>query len=75
MADESALKKHLEDFQKAVKKLGDSVNKSGVEWNDAQFISLSNSIKGVAASSKQVLVFGNQCSSAIKRFNAIESER
>lgn len=75
MADESTLNKHLADFQKAVKKLGTAVNKSGIEWNDAQFNSLSNSIKSVAAASKQVLVIGGQCSSAIKRFNAIESER
>ena len=75
MADENALNMHLDDFQKAVKKLGDSVNKSGVEWNDGQFNSLSNSIKSLAASSKQVLVIGSQCNSAIKRFNAIESER
>lgn len=75
MADESTLKKHLEDFQKAVKKLGNSVNKNRDEWNDAQYSNLSDSIKGVAALSKQVLIFGNKCSSAIKRFNVIESER
>lgn len=75
MADESTLNKHLADFQKAVKKLGSAVNKSGIEWNDAQFYNLSNSIKSVAATSKQVLVIGGQCGSAIKRFNAIESER
>lgn len=75
MADESILNKHLADFQKAVKKLGTAVNKCGIEWNDAQFVNLSNSIKGVAASSKQVLIIGNQCCTAIKRFNAIESER
>ena len=75
MADESMLNKHLADFQKAVKKLGSAVNKSGIEWTDAQFNSLSNSIKNVATTSKQVLVFGGQCGSAIKRFNTIESER
>ena len=75
MADEVSLNKHLADFQKAAKKLGDSVNKSGVDWNDAQFYSLSSSIKNVASSSKQVLVVGCQCVSAIKRFNVIESEQ
>ena len=75
MIDENALKHTLDDFQRAVRKLGDTVNKSGVEWNDAQFRSMAASVKNVAASSKQVIVIGNQCCSAIKRFNAIESER
>ncbi len=74
MADESTLNNHLSDFLKAVKKLGETVNKSGIEWTDAQFVSLSDSIRSVAAASKQVLVIGTQCSSAVKRFNSIESE-
>ena len=60
MADESILNKHLDDFQKAVKKFWSAVNKSGIEWKDAQFISLANSIKSVATTSKQVLVAGRQ---------------
>ena len=75
MADDRTLQKHLGDFQIAVKRLGDTVNKSGIEWKDAQFANLSNSIKGVAASSRQVLVIGGQCTLAIKRFNTIESEQ
>lgn len=75
MADENTLNKHLADFKKSVKKLEDAVKRSGVEWKDAQFTSLSNSIKRVAAASKQVLAVGGQCVSAIKRFNSIESER
>lgn len=75
MVNENELKRQMEDFQKAVKRLGDTVNKSGVDWHDAQFVSLLNSIKSVAASSKQVLIIGSQCSSAVKRFIAIESEK
>ena len=75
MVDDSGLKVLLDSFQKSVKKLGDSINKCGIEWNDAQYSSLSSSIKGVAASSRQVIVIGSKCCSAIKRFNAIESEK
>lgn len=75
MINETVLKNQLSGFQKAVKKLGDTVNKSGVKWNDAQFSRLSSSIKTVASSFKQVSIIGSQCCSAIKHFNAIENEK
>ena len=75
MVDESKLKEQLDDFQKAVKKLGGTVNRSGIEWKDAQFKSLAESIGNVASLSKKVLGEGEQCSNAIKRFKAIESEK
>lgn len=74
MVDERTLNTHLSDFVRAVKKLGETVNKSGIEWTDAQFVSLSDSIRSVAAASKQIIVIGTQCSLAVKRFNSIESE-
>lgn len=75
MADEVTLIKHMAELKKAVKKVSDSVNRCGVDWNDAQFYSLSTSIKNVASSSKQILIVGNRCISAVKRFNTIESEK
>ena len=75
MADESTLNKHLATFQRAAHKLEYAVIKSEIEWNDAQFYNLRNSVKNVAADSRQVLLIGGRCISAIKRFNAIESER
>lgn len=75
MTDEVELNRHLDDFQKAVQKLGSEIKKSEINWNDAQFHNLSDSIRSIAAASKQVLVIGGQCRSAIKRFNAIESEK
>ena len=74
MEQSSALKKDIDSFQLAVRKLSDSVNKCGIDWNDAQLQKLSGSIKSLASSSKQLIVSPSECESSIKRFQRIESE-
>lgn len=70
----NGLANDLDTFQLAVKKLSESINKCGVNWNDAQFKSLSGAINIIASSSKQVISAGVNCENAIKRFQKIESE-
>lgn len=74
MERSSALKKDIDSFQLTVRKLSDSINKCGIDWNDAQFQKLSASIKSLASSSKQLIASASECESAIKRFQQIESE-
>lgn len=74
MEQSGALKKDIDSIQLAVRKLSDSVNKCGIDWNDTQFQKLSASIKSLASSSKQLVVSASECESAIKRFQQVESE-
>lgn len=75
MEAEVALKNDLKEFQGAVGKLSSAINKSGLEWKDEQFKSLSASVGSIAKLSKQVLVAGKECDDAIRRFRRIESEK
>lgn len=74
MEQSNTLRQDIESFQLAVKKLSDVVNKCGVDWNDKQFLKLSDAIKTVASSSKRVVGSGSACENAIRRFQRIESE-
>lgn len=75
MADISSLKQNTDAFQAAAKKLGDTLRKSQVEWNDAQYERVRDAVRTVASMSKQVIMAGNRCEAAVKRFNSIESEQ
>lgn len=74
MEQNNGLVNDLDTFQLAVKRLSESINKCGADWSDAQFKSLSDAIKIIATSSKQVISAGANCENAIKRFQKIESE-
>lgn len=75
MVQTGPLKASIASFQASVKKLGDSVNKSQIQWNDPQFENMSAAIKSVASMSKQVLQSATKCLSAINRFINTESEQ
>lgn len=75
MDAEAALEKDLKEFRDAVRKLGNVVNKSGLEWKDDQFKSLSANVGKIARMSKQVLVSGKEYEDALRRFRRIESEK
>ena len=74
MEQSSTLRKDIESFQLAIRKLSDTVNKCGIDWKDPQFQKLSSSIRTLASSSKQLIVSASECESAIKRFQQVESE-
>ncbi len=75
MEQSSELKKDIDSFQLAVRKLSDAVNKCEIEWNDTQFQKLSGAIKSLASSSKQLIASASECELAIKRFQQTESEQ
>ena len=69
------IKKDLEQFQDAVKRLGDGVGKAAPLWNDAKFSELSASVSSVAAQSMDLMVSGEKACTSIDRFNKIASEQ
>ncbi len=71
----SEIKKDLQDFQTAVKKLSDGISRAGSLWSDAKFSELSSSVGRVATQSKDLMVSGDKCCSSIDRFNKIAAEK
>lgn len=69
------LRKDMNDFQSAVKKLSADIGKASDLWKDEKFSELSHSISQIAAQSKDVLISGNKCCSQIEKFQKIASER
>lgn len=74
MGTSAELEKDIDAFQTATKKLSDSVNKCGIDWDDEQFQELSIAVKVVASASRQIVVASSRYESAITRFQKIESE-
>ncbi|MCM1233330.1 MAG: hypothetical protein NC489_24700 [Ruminococcus flavefaciens] len=71
----SEIKKDLQDFQTAVKKLSDGIGRAGSLWSDAKFSELSSSVGMVATQSKDLMVSGDKCCSSIDRFDMIAAEK
>lgn len=69
------IKKDLQDFQTAVKKLSDGIGRAGSLWSDAKFSELSSSVGSLATQSKDLMVSGDKCCSSIDRFNKIAAEK
>lgn len=69
------IRKDLQEFQAAVRKLSDGVGKASALWADAKFAELSVSVSKVAVQSKDLMVSGERCCSSIDRFNSIAAER
>lgn len=69
------LRKELNDFQLAVKKLSVGIGKATPLWRDEKFSELSHSISQIAAQSKDVLISGDKCCSQIEKFQKIASEQ
>ena len=68
------IRREIDSFQNAVKSLSDGINQSGAEWNDAHFKALSELIRNVASSSKQVIVSGGRACEVLGRFEQIAAE-
>lgn len=69
------IKKDIGEFQKAVQKLSSEIGKAGSLWGDQKFSELSSSVRVVANMSKDVIVSGDRCCSAIDKFDKIASEQ
>ena len=73
MGSES-LRKDIEQFQAAVKKLSIGISKASSLWKDQNYYALSSSISELASQSKDVLVSGDKCCNLIDKFDKIASE-
>lgn len=69
------IRKDLQEFQAAVKKLGDGIGRASSLWSDAKYSELSSSVSGVAAQSKNLMVAGDRCCSSIDKFDKIAAEK
>ena len=69
------IRKDIDEFQKAVQKLSSGVGKAASLWGDRKYSELSAAVRTVANMSKDVIVSGDRCCSAIDKFNKIASEQ
>lgn len=69
------IRKDLQEFQAAVKKLSDGIGRASPLWNDAKFSELSSSVANVATQSKDLMVSGERCCSTIDKFEKIAAEK
>ena len=69
------IKKDLQDFQAAVKKLSDGVGRASSLWSDAKYSELSSSVSHVATQSKDLMMSGDRCCSSIDKFDRIAAEK
>jgi len=68
------LKREVELFQNTVKSLSSSIEQSGVEWNDEKYSELASKIRGIASSSKQIIISSNRVCEAMDKFEKIAKE-
>ncbi len=71
----SDIKKELQAFQAAVKKLSCGIGRASSLWTDVKFFELSSSISRVATQSKDLMMSGDKCCSSIDRFDKIAAEK
>ena len=70
----SVIRREIESFQQSVKSLNDGIKHSGASWNDEKFKALSELIRNVASSSKQVIVSGDRACDVLDKFEQIAKE-
>lgn len=68
------LKKHMDEFERIVRKLSKGVNQKDAGWDDPQLAQLRQSISKVAKESGRILRAGTDCENTLKRFYSIVSE-
>lgn len=68
------IRKDMQGFQDAVKKLSAGVKQASSLWKDEKFSELSASVGEVANNSKEVMITGDRCCSSIEKFNKIAVE-
>lgn len=71
----SNIKKDMDMFQRAVKKLSTEVGKASAIWGDSKFSELSSSVSTIANMSKNVIVAGNNSCHSIEKFIKISDEK
>lgn len=71
----SNVKKDMDMFQKAIKKLSAEVGKAATIWGDSKFSELSSSVSAIANMSKNVIVAGNNSCHSIDKFIKISDEK
>lgn len=69
------IRKDVDEFQKAVQKLSSGIGKAASLWGDQKYSELSSAVRVVANMSKDVIVTGDRCCSAIDKFDKIASEQ
>jgi len=69
------IKKDLQDFQAAVKKLSDGVGQASSLWKDVKFSELSSSVSYIATQSRDLMMSGDRCCSSIDKFDRIAAEK
>ncbi len=69
------IRKDVDAFQSAVKKLGGEIGKASSLWSDAKFSELSAAVSIIANMSKDIIVTGDKCCSSIDKFAKISEER
>ena len=70
----TGLRRELDSFQQSVKALNSGIKQSGANWNDGKFKDLSELIRNIASSSKQVIVSGDKACEVLDKFEKIASE-
>ena len=70
----AGLKREIESFQQSVKALSGGIKQSGAEWNDEKYKDLSELIRIIATSSKQVILSGEKACDVVDKFEKIASE-
>lgn len=68
------ISKEMRDFQAAIQKLSSGIGQASSLWKDAKYSELSSSVGEIATQSRDVLVSGERCCSAVSRFDRIADE-
>lgn len=68
------LTEDMENFYNAVKLLSNSVNRSGIDWNDEKYTELAGKIRSIASSSSLLLKAGEESALALQNFARIAQE-
>ena len=66
--------KDVEELQRSIKSLSNSIKKCGVDWKDTKYAALVGKIKPVANDSKQIMVASERCCKALAKFLKVEAE-
>lgn len=70
-----SIRKEMQVFQASIKNLSTGISRASSLWKDENFSELSASIGEVANNSKNVMVTGERCCSAVDKFNKIAAEK
>lgn len=66
--------KDVEELQRSIKKLSNSIKKCGVDWKDAKYTALAEKVKPIADDSKQIIIASERCKKVLASFLKVEAE-